>query len=164
MLHAMPHSFLRLAPGVEATTCPKCLHPSSGDACAKCGLLASRAAQFIAPLGNRVPADLLDAWRATRQGWSTRDYHERVLRLAGQHSQYAWLACRYRELARRGDDIAHKRLELVQRAAELTLFVSLRKREAAEPAPYQATRRMLVAMLLVLVIGAILTRVAVGAH
>ena len=146
-------------------SCPKCTHPLSGVACAKCGLLAAHASTYVAPLGNDVGSELQDAWRAARRNWKERSNHEHLLRVAGQQNEYAWLASRYREVARRGDAIAADRLELVQRAAALTMAASVKNVDADGPAPYQATRRLLITMLAVLALGLVLTRIAMmGAH
>lgn len=156
-------AFLRIAPGFEPICCPKCSHSMTGTACPKCGLLANRA--YVAPLGNSASDELQDAWRAARRDWKQLSNHEYLLRVAGQQNQYVWLASRYREIARRGDDIAIARLGLVQRAAELTLLASMKKVDAEGPAPYRATRRLLIAMLALLLLGLVLARVAtIGAH
>lgn len=117
----------------------------------------------MAPLASAA-AELVNAWHDTRRNWCEPARHEQLIRIAGQHDDYVWLARRYREVARRGDEIASARLVLVQRAAELTLAASLHKVATNEPAPYTATRRLLIAMLGILALGLVLTRMLMVMH
>jgi hypothetical protein len=111
-----------------------------------------------------VPHEVLDAWREARAAWSDPARHDRVLRVAGQHDAYAWLATRYREAGRREDVIARERLALVQRAAELTLLVATMRGGTDTAQPYQATRRLLFMLLGVLALGCVLVKILAGAH
>lgn len=106
----------------------------------------------------------MQAWREARVRWHDAQVHDRLLVLAGQHGRYAWLAARYREIARRDDPLARERLALVQRSVELTLAVAMMKdRDAGdEPTPHAATRRLLVVMLVVLALGMLLTKLLAG--
>jgi hypothetical protein len=159
-----PIPFLRLVPDAPAPTCPKCSHPSEGAACRQCGLSAAHRETFVAAQLVAVPADLLEAWRDVRRAWHDLARHDHVLRLAGKHAAYAWLATRYREAARRDDPIAKERLALVQRTTELTLVVATMRGERDTEVPYQATRRLLLMLLGVLALGGVLLKILAGAH
>jgi hypothetical protein len=160
-----PIPYLRLVPDAPSPTCPKCSHPTQhGPACAHCGLSATHHETFLAAQLVTVPAELLEAWRDVRRAWDDVPRHDRVLRLAGQHAAYAWLATRYREAARRDDAIARERLALVQRTAELTFVVATMHGDDDTVRPYQATRRLLFMLLGVLALGAVLVKILAGAH
>jgi hypothetical protein len=159
-----PIPFLRLVPDAPAAICPKCSHPSEGAACRQCGLLAAHRETYVAAQLVTVPADLLEAWRDVRRAWNDVPRHDHVLRVAGQHAAYAWLATRYREAARHNDPIARERLALVQRAAELTLAVAAVRADRDTEMPYRATRRLLFMLVGVLALGGVLLKILAGAH
>lgn len=161
---ATPARYLRLVTEQPVATCPKCSHPVDGRACARCGLTAAHRDRYLARQDATAPGTLVDAWRETRRAWREPAAHDRMLYLASQQGQLPWLATRYREIARRDDAIATDRLALVKRAAELTLFVSGGRREDDAPKLYRSTRLLLGLLLLALVFGCVLMRVAAGAH
>jgi len=156
--------FLRLSPGAEPSSCPKCSHPSAGKACPKCGLLAARAASYVAPVESAASPELLESWRDVRRSWHDLARHEHVMRVAGRHNAYAWLASRYREIARRGDELASQRLALVGRAAELTFAAGVKRNEEEGRRPYAATRNLMLALMVSLALAMVLTKVAAGIH
>ena len=106
--------------------CPRCRHgrtaPSGlgpAAACARCGLLETRWAEFEAP--PESPA-LVAAWRACEADWSDPGRHDALLEMAlrpegpGGQCQLAALARRYHE--RTGDAIAAARLGQIRTLLE----------------------------------------------
>ncbi len=102
------------------------------------------------------PPALLHAWEQAVHGWSNPAHHDTVLGVAAKHSQYAWLAARYREAALRQphDPIPAQRLARLQRAALLTLsFEGRTVTESKTRSPFRGVAAVLVMTVLATVVG-----------
>jgi hypothetical protein len=102
-----------------------------------------------------LPAELVSAWERTLHGWQDRSLHDTVLGLAAKHEQFAWLAARYREVARRRpqDPVPAQRLARLQRAALATLCFAPPPGVTPERKPYRGAAIMLIAFVVLAVVG-----------
>ena len=102
-----------------------------------------------------LPVELVAAWERTLHGWQDRALHDTVLGLAAKHEQFAWLAARYRDVARRrpDDPIPAQRLARLQRAALATLCFAPPPGVTPERKPYRGAAVMLIACVVAAVVG-----------
>lgn len=142
--------------GLAEESCPKCGAPrSEADACARCGLLAAHAATYSAKRDADVPPRMRAAWDDAVARWDDPAAHDTVVALAAELSCFAWVAGRYRERERGGDEVARAQLARIARATEaaLTIGVHARRAEAPAKSPYRGMQ-MMIAVLVLAVIGA----------
>jgi hypothetical protein len=78
-----------------------------------------------------------------------------VLGLAAKHEQFAWLAARYREIARErpGDPVPPARLARLQRAVLATMCLAQRQDTEPQRRPYRGAAILLVASVIATVVG-----------
>jgi len=102
-----------------------------------------------------VPSDLADAWRHTLEAWHDGPRHDTALGLAAKHEQFAWLAARYREIAKRtpDDPIPQARLARLQRAMLVTFRFDAKQTATPTKMPYRGVALLLVASVFATVIG-----------
>ena len=101
-----------------------------------------------------MPDTLRDAWKRAEAAWDEPKHHDEILRLTAQHNVYAWTAGRYR--THKGDPVAEKAIERMQRALFATLSASASPRAGASgPQPYRSAMGILGLLLVVLVVGVV---------
>lgn len=154
MATAQPPHYLRLVVETPRPRCPKCDTEYTGDACARCGLATAFMSRFQQSRDAKVSDELVGAWSHAQCRWNDRAVHDHLLERARHHQAYPWLAARYRERARQGDQIACERLALVQRTVELTLLVPTRD-ASDEARPYRGASRLLLVLLVLFVLGGV---------
>ncbi len=78
-----------------------------------------------------------------------------VLGLAAKHEQFAWLAARYREIARErpSDPVPPARLARLQRAVLATLCLAQRQEAQPQRRPYRGAAIVLIASVIATVVG-----------
>lgn len=138
-----------------APACPKCgTERTEAPACARCGLNAARMDAYRSNRDASVPPRVAAAWDHAVAHWHEPAAHDRVVAIAAELESFAWIATRYRELARTGDAIAQAQLARVSRATEVALTIGAVARRAAAPekAPYRGLVLM-VAVLVLIVLG-----------
>lgn len=141
--------------GELGPACPKCgAERSAASACARCGLLASHMDAYRADRESSVPVRLRDAWEHAVARWTDPASHDRVVAVAAELASFAWIATRYRELARVGDEIATAQLARISRAVEVSLTIGAVARHAGAPekTPYRGLQ-MMIAVLVMTVLG-----------
>ena len=135
--------------------CPKCgTDRGAAAACARCGLLATHMTAYRTDSEAAVPERLRAAWNDAVARWTEPSAHDRVVAIAAELASYAWIAARYRELARTGDAIAAAQLARVSRAAEVALTIAALARRTGVPekTPYRGLQ-MMIAVLVLTVLG-----------
>lgn len=118
-------------------------------------VMPAAAAALSAPVqAPAIPSALAVAWERTLHSWADSSLHDTVLGLAAKHEQFAWLAARYREIARRDprDPIPPARLARLQRAALATLCFTPPP-AAPERKPYRGAAILLIAAVVAAVVG-----------
>jgi hypothetical protein len=100
-----------------------------------------------------VPFELRDAFRRADEDWKEQAHHNEILRLTSQHNTYAWTCGRYRK--RKGDPIADKAIDRLQRAAFATMMATATPRRETEKNPYRTSIGILVLLLIVIVVGVV---------
>lgn len=102
-----------------------------------------------------VPAALADAWAQVLHGWENSALHDTALGLAAKHEQFAWLAARYREIARARpeDPVPAARLARLQKAAVVAFRIDARTPTTRERTPYRGVGIILIAAVVAAVIG-----------
>lgn len=102
-----------------------------------------------------VPVALTAAWERTLHGWTDASLHDTALGLAAKHEQFAWLAARYREIARvrPQDPVPPARLARLQRAALATLCFAPPPGVEPERKAYRGAAVLLIVSVLAMVIG-----------
>lgn len=141
---------------VAEATCPKCgAARSDAEACARCGLSAAHADSYTAKRDAEVPARMVAVWDDAVARWNEPAAHDAVVAAAADLSCFAWVAARYRERDREGDEIARAQLARIARATEAALTIGSHARRANVPAktPYRGIQ-MMVAVLVLAVLGA----------
>lgn len=73
-----------------------------------------------------VPEQLVAAWDRAVEKWDDPAAHDEVLRLAGVHDSFAWVAGRY--CTRPEDKIRDAQLERLRKAAEVTMYATAAQR------------------------------------
>ncbi len=139
--------------------CPKCGAPRSPEpavtACPRCGLGVARMADFARDRDARVPAPVQAAWERVAAAWDEPALHDELFRLTALHTCHAWTAARYRTAWQaRGGTGLDPHLERMRKAAEVTLLTTATARPEAAP-PYRSARLTLIALVILLVIGAV---------
>lgn len=113
-----------------------------------------------------VPMRVRAAWNDARARWNDPAVHDRVVAVAAELDSFAWIATRYRELARAGDAIATAQLARISRAAEVAMTIGAvaRRAEAPSKVPYRGLQ-MMIAVLVMTVLGTwVYARFQPGAH
>jgi len=102
-----------------------------------------------------APDPVKAAWEATIAHWDDPAKHSALLGLVAQHNCFAWAAARYKERA--GDPVADKQLERLRSSAVATMFANAAKHKK-EVQPFRSTLFLLIALLLVLLLGLVFTK------
>jgi hypothetical protein len=132
--------------------CPKCGHDvaAGADACAVCGLLREKFADFAATRPDE-PEAVATAWAACRERWDEPAAHDRFLEAVAAAKAFPAAARRYRDVLREtpGDERARRGVDRVTRMAEAALLGSpaSARLAAKTPEPY----KNVVLLLLILV-------------
>jgi hypothetical protein len=131
---------------------------SDGTAAASTVVLSTLDAPMTvdrSPAKASVPAPLAEAWERTLQGWEIAALHDTVLGLAAKHEQFAWLAARYREIARSRpeDPVPPARLARLQKAAVVAFRIDTRSPATRERTPYRGAGIILIAAVIAAVVG-----------
>ena len=117
-------------------------------------------------MATAIPTELTTAWQHALEHWNQPALHDTLLGLAAKHTQFAWLAARYKDATRSNpaDPIASHRLLRVQRAAAIVTFAM--PRESGEPMkkPYRGATMMLVGAVLAVGFALFLTNNKVQEH
>lgn len=139
------------ADAASTEKCPKCGTPVGGaPACKKCGLVATKLAEFSAKRESFVPRSVLAAWEAVDANWSDPHLHDVLLGVVAEFDQFAWAASKYRE--RTGDAIALAQLARIARAAEATMLASASARPE-KASPYKSLTLLLGVFVFVILAG-----------
>ena len=143
----------------DPAMCPKCGAPRSTDpavtACPRCGLGVAKMEDYARDRDARVAAPVQAAWERVAAAWDDPALHDELFRLTTLHTCHAWTAARYRtEWLARGGTGLDPHLERMRKAAEATLLTTATARPEAAT-PYRSARLTLIALVVLLVIGAV---------
>jgi hypothetical protein len=141
--------------GELGPACPKCgTERGAGSACVRCGLLSSHMDAYRADREASVSPRLRETWQDALARWSDPASHDRVVAVAAELESFAWVATRYRELARTGDAIAAAQLARISRAAEVAMTIGAVARRTGTPekTPYRGLK-MMIAVLVMTMLG-----------
>ncbi len=147
--------------------CPKCgATRSDAIACERCGLLVAHMDAYRAHRDASVPSRLGAAWEHAVASWNDPAAHDRVVAIAAELESFAWIAMRYRELAKTGDGIAQAQLARISRAAEVTMTIGAVARRVGEPekARYRGLQMMIAVLVLTMAGTWVYARFQPGGH
>ncbi len=84
--------------------------------------MVERWSTFAANEEAKVTAPIRFAWTQLDENWHEETRHSAMLQLAAKHNVFAWVAKRYREKAKTGDELAAQQVEKLRKQAEATLM------------------------------------------
>ena len=112
------------------------------------------------------PTELSTAWQQVLVNWNQPALHDTLLGLAAKHTQFAWLAARYKDASRTNpaDPIATHRLARVQRAAAVVAFAMPRAADEPVKKPFRGIAMMLAGAVIATGLAMFLTNNKVQQH
>lgn len=100
-----------------------------------------------------APDEVVTAWDDAVAHWDDPKRHEALLAKVATYNCFAWAAGQYK--AKAGDPIADKQLERLRKAATATLLATASVRPDDAKMPYRNAILILVALVILMLVGAI---------
>ncbi len=104
-----------------------------------------------------APDEVVSAWDDTVAHWDEPQRHDVLLAKIATYNCYAWAAGKYKTKA--GDPIADKQLERLRKAATASLLATATVRPDETKMPYRNAVLVLVALVILMIVGAIYAKV-----
>ncbi len=99
-----------------------------------------------------VPDIVRAAWDRVDAAWDDTASHEELLRLTTLHACHAWVVGRYRNVDAERAAFAARRIEALQKAAEIAMMSGALPRQG-ERTPYRSSLIALVVIAMLIVVG-----------